>query len=81
MNADIAKRLDELELYVGRYGSDDIDATNFWDGFYAIAGPVDAMAFNDDPDPGIRERYLACLGVADERGFVGPGESMTQASE
>lgn len=81
MDTDIAKRLDQLELYVGRYCSDDIDATNFWDGFDAIAGPVDALAFADDSDPDIRERYLACLGVADERGFTGPSEPMTQASE
>lgn len=81
MDTNIAKHLDELELYAGRYGSDDVDATNFRDGFHSIAGPVDALAFADDPDPDVRERYIACLGVADERGFTGPSEPMKQASE
>lgn len=70
MDADTLKRLDELEAYVGRYGSDDIDATNFWDGFHAIAGPLEAMAFADDAEAELRERYTAILGVADERGFM-----------
>ena len=72
LDGDTAKRLDQLEVYVGWYGSDDIDATNFWDGFWAIAGPVDAMAFAEEAEPELRERYTAILGVADERGFLAP---------
>lgn len=81
MDTSTAKRLVELELYFGRYGSDDVDATNFWDGFYSIAGRVDALAFAGDPGPDVRERYIACLGGADERGFTGPSEPKKKASE
>lgn len=72
LDADTLKRLDELETFVGAYGRDDLDPTDFWDGFYAIARPLDALAFADEAHPELRERYTAILGVADERGFMAP---------
>ena len=72
LDQDILSRLDELETFVGKYGSEDLDATDFWDGFHAIAGPIETAAFADDADPELRERYTAILAVADERGFMVP---------
>lgn len=74
LDKDTLVRLEELETFVGKYGSDDLEPTDFWDGFHAIAGPIECRAFADDCDPELRERYTAILAVADERGFMVPEE-------
>lgn len=72
MDKDTATRLDQLETFVGTYKRDELDPTDFWDGFFALAGPLDQLAFADDADEELRERYCAILACADESGFMVP---------
>ena len=72
LDADTEKRLEQLENFVATYGRGELEPTDFWDGFHAIAGPLDDMAFSDDADPASRERYTAILSIADELGFMAP---------
>lgn len=80
MDADIANRFGELELYVRRYGGFDFNGATYWDGFYTIAGPV-TIALAEDPNPNNREHDRACLGVPDERGFKGASKPTQQAQD
>lgn len=70
LDKDTLERLDELERFVGEYSSENLSATDFWDGFWAVAHTLDERAFADDAEPELRERYTNILAVADERGFM-----------
>lgn len=72
LDKDTLSRLDQLEIFVGKYRRDDLGPTDFWDGFNALAGAIDTRAFADDAEPELRERYTAILANADVAGFMVP---------
>lgn len=74
LDVDTSQRLDELKVFVGRYRREDLSATDFWDGFWALAGDLDARAFSDEVEPELRERYSEILAMADDAGFMVPSE-------
>lgn len=74
LDAETSQRLDELKGFVSRYRREDLSATDFWDGFWALVGDLDARAFSENVEPELRERYTEILAMADDAGFMVPNE-------
>lgn len=65
-----------LDAYVTRFERSGKTARDFWTGFDAIEGDLGKLAFSDDAEPELRERFTAILANADDAGFAVPLEQL-----
>lgn len=72
-------RLRELWEWVLAYQPEGKTRRQFWDAFDAQAGDLRKLAWADDADPELRERWVDVLSLADDRGLDGPEEIQDDA--
>lgn len=76
LSQDLTDRLDALDAYVTRFERSGKTARDFWAGFDAIEGDLGKLAFADDAEPELRERFTAILANADDAGYAVPPEQL-----
>lgn len=76
---DLETRLDDPLNFVCSYERGGKTPRDFWNAFDASAGDLHRLAWADDADPELRERFTEILACADDAGFAVPEEFMDHA--
>lgn len=79
LSIELETKLEQLLEFVCRYERKDKTPRDFWGAFDAEAGALAKLAWADEADPELRERFTEILACADDAGFAVPEEFMDQA--
>ena len=72
--------LDALERFVTDYQRPGKTRRQFWDAFHQRAGDLDGLAFAEDANEDLQNRYFEILDYAHEA-YGGPEESLDEVME
>ena len=67
-----AAAISKLHDFVGEAHRAQMEPSEFWIQFAALADGVDQRAYEEDADPDLREAFCEVLANADDAGFVVP---------